>query len=434
MPGATPATEVSATHHRPGPIVPDRTAGNGVAAWPPVAATVRPGNHRTIVGPQRTPAHVTTADPPADPAATPDRARGPVPPERDREAPAPVVVRHPAPRLVGNPRPPVGGPDPPAVRVGAPAGGHTGLPHIAHRLLVGPGPVVVELRSVRLELLRKVAPAVGRPGLPRLEVAIPLAEVVLCVPVERCGFGRPISPAGPRSLTRGQADVVAAGVERGLTLVDGELRFASVDVDADDARTHGLDQAARGLDLEDGRLRGPGPEDEAARPQTQDDALVTALVVVGVVELAAPVEAHHGSLGELERHTSRGIRPHPVAGEEGKVRDRLLRGGLGGPLQGDTGLHVSDVPVSVLLLRCGGSGAKPAHSKGETRQNECALPHGRSTSGSPHGSRRASEQGPCRITVSRNTRRINVLREIAPAGVSWGECATVLSGSRRPRA
>jgi hypothetical protein len=237
--------------------------------------------------------------------------------------------------------------------------------------------VVVELGGVRLELLRKVAPAVGGPGLARLEVAVPLSEVVLGVTVERRRLRRAIAPAGPGRLTSGQADTIAAGVERSLALVDGELRLPTLDVDADDTWAHGLDEAARGLDMEDGRLGGPGTEDEAARPQTQDDALVTALVVVGVVELAAAVEPHHRPLGELEFGPTRGVGPHSVAGEEGKVRNRFLGRGLGRPLQGHPGLQLTDVPVPVLLLRCGRGGAETGHSKGKTRENERALPHDR---------------------------------------------------------
>jgi hypothetical protein len=269
--------------------------------------------------------------------------------------------------------------------------------------------VVVELRSIRLELFREVAPAVGGPGLARLEIAVPLPEVVLGVPVERRRLRRSVAPPGPGPLTRGQADEIATGVEGGLALVDGELRLPAFDVDADDARAHGLDQAARGLDVEDGRLGGPGAQDEAAGPQTQDHALVTALVVVGVVELAAAVEADHGPLGELEPRSTRGVRPHPITGQEGKVRDRLLGRGLGGPLQGHPRLHVADVSVSVLLLSRGRGGTETGHSKSKTRQNERALPHGRSTSGSPHSSRWRWWQGSCRTVFGCKTKRINSL-------------------------
>jgi hypothetical protein len=256
--------------------------------------------------------------------------------------------------------------------------------------------VRVEHGGVGLELPGQVAAAVGGPGLPRLEIAVPQTEVVLGVAVEGGRLRRPVSPASPGPLAGGEPDKVPARVQGGLTVVDGELCLPTLDVDAHHTRAHGLHEAAGCLDLEDGGLGGPGPEDQAAGPQAQHDTLVPALVVIGVVELAAPVQADDGALGELELDPPGGVGPHPVTRKEGKIRNRLLRRRLGGPLQGHPGLDVTDVPVAVLLLRHDRGGTEAGRSEGDTGDDDRALPHGVSTSGSPRGSRRTREQGPCR--------------------------------------
>ena len=53
---------------------------------------------------------------------------------------------------------------------------------------------------------------------------------------------------------------------------------------------HGLDQAARGLDVEDGRLGGPGPEDEAAGPQTQDELKAELNLDSNLMAIAGKIE------------------------------------------------------------------------------------------------------------------------------------------------
>jgi hypothetical protein len=270
--------------------------------------------------------------------------------------------------------------------------------------------VRVEHGGVGLELPGEVAAAVGGPGLARLEIAVPQTEVVLGVAVEGSRLCWSVPPACPRRLAGGQPDAVTTRIEGRLAVVHGELRLPALDVDTHHGGSHGFDETAGGLDLEDGRLRGAGSQDEAAGPQAEHDPLVPALVVIGVVELAAPVEPDGRALGELELDTTSRVGPHPVAGEEGKVRDRLLRRGLGGPLQGHAGLHLADVPVAVLVLRRGRGGTEAGRSEGEAGDDDRALPHGVSTSGNPHGSRWTGEQVPCRVRLATKSIRMSELR------------------------
>ncbi len=406
-------------------------------AWHRVSTTmtmVGPGDDRAVAPSQRAPADVAATDPPAHPGRAPRPPRPPVPAKRDREAPASVVVRGPAPGLVGHPRPSVARPGPASVRVRRPAHRHPGLPDVADRLCVRPGAVAVELGGVGSELLRKIASAVGGPGLPGLEVDVPLCEVVRRVEIEGLGLGRTVTPARPRPLAPGEAHAVPAGVEGGFSLVDRELRLAALDVDADHPGLRDLDQAARGLDLEHRRLAGAGADDEAAGPQAEHDPFVPAFVVGGVVELAPAVEPDHRTLGELELGPARGVGPDAVAGEEGQVDRRFLRRDLGGPLQAHTRFHAADEPVRVVFLSGRRGRNQAGRGDGQARQSECALPHGSSPSGSPRGSRPGKEQGACRLRSDCKACKVRSLGEKTWEEVSWEVSDTVLSSPLPPPA
>ena len=349
-------------------------------------STMVPGNQGSIVETQWAPPDIAATQAPADPGRAPHRSRRPVPAERAREAPATVVERRPAPGLVGHPRPAVGRPGPAAVRVGRPAHGDPGLPDVADGLLVPPAAVVVELRSVGSQLLREVAPAVGGPCLTRLEVGVPEREVVLGNAIERLGRRRSVAIARRRPLACREPHPVAARVECDLALVDGKPSLAALHVDADDARDRDLDQPPGGFDLEDRGPGGPRAQNQAPGPETQHDALVPALVVGGVVELAPAVEAHDRPFGELELSPARSVGPDPIAGEEGQVGHRFLRRDLGSALHADTRFDVSDEPVWVAFLSgCRGRG-QTGRGDGQARQSECQWPHECPPSGSPRGS------------------------------------------------
>ena len=267
-----------------------------------------------------------------------------------------------------------------AVRVRLPADRDAGNPDVPGRALVLPGPVRLELTGVGVELVGEVLGRARGPAVFGLAEAVPAGELVVLAGVEPprlLGLG---APAGPRALAGGQPHLPTAVVEHRLAGVDAHPGLAGLHVDPHDPAVEGLHHAGRRLDLVSREAAAAHPDERAAGPQAQDDALVLSLLVPGVVELAAPVHAHDRPVGELHLRPPVRVGPHAIAREERQVCESLLGAHLGGPLQGDAGLDEPDAAVPVSVLAEGRQGSETAQGGGS---DERSGPHGVPPPGAP---------------------------------------------------
>ena len=133
--------------------------------------------HVGCEGRQRRPADEAVRPEPVYPGGSPDGARHPDPPDRQK-SPPPVVER-PGPGLVGHPGPAVRRPRPGPVDVGRPADRHGRMPDAPVLVVVDPVPVGLEVLLVLLGIRSLIVGS--RPGL--------LVPILLVIVLGVCGEG-----------------------------------------------------------------------------------------------------------------------------------------------------------------------------------------------------------------------------------------------------
>src|SRR5262249_43512539 len=138
--------------------------------------------------------------------------------------------------------------------------------------LVVPGAVPVQLVRVGSDVVGELVQVPGRVDRLLLPGGVPLRELVALAAVEGGRALFDLAPARVEALAGPHAHRLRA-LQRGFALEDGDARLAGLDVEARHPPRRGHD-AARGLDFEGSVAPVTQMEEEAARPESEHDALV----------------------------------------------------------------------------------------------------------------------------------------------------------------